>query len=72
MRIFAGGREVEIPTDSEGNVNVEQVREAANIPPERALIQQRSSGENIVMPRHGQVRLNPYDSFMHAPRARRG
>ena len=72
MRIFANGREIDVPTDSMGNVNVEQVRQAVNIPTERTLIQQRNSGENTILPKYGQVRLNPYDRFMDAPIAKRG
>lgn len=72
MKIFAGGREIDVPTDDNGNVNVVEVRRAANIPDDRSLIQQRSSGENFVLPRSGQVSVNPYDRFMGAPRAERG
>ena len=72
MRIFAGGREIDVPTDENGNVDVVEVRRAANIPDNRSLIQQRSSGENFVLPRNGQVNINPYDRFLGAPRAERG
>ena len=72
MRVFAGGREIEIPTDSDGNADVEQIRDAANVPGSRALIRQNPSGQNTVMPRHGRVRISPHDRFMNAPRAKRG
>ena len=72
MRIFAGGREIDVPTDSQGNVDVAEVRQAANIPNNRMLIQQRLDGENHILPRQGQVAINPYDQFMDAPRAVRG
>ncbi len=58
MRIFAAGREIDVPTDENGNVDVVEVRRAANIPDDRSLIQQRSSGENFVLPRSGQVNIN--------------
>lgn len=72
MKIFAGGREIDVPTDDNGNVNVVEVRRAANIPDDRSLIQQKPSGENFILPRSGQVNINPYDRFMGAPRAERG
>ena len=72
MRIFAGGREIDVPTDSQGNVDVAEVRQAANIPNNRMLVQQRPGGENHILPRHGQVTINPNDQFMDAPRAVRG
>lgn len=72
MRIFAGGREVEVPTDDQGNVDVVNVRRAMNIPDNRMLVHQRPTGENVIMPKRGGVNLNPYDQFMDAPVARRG
>lgn len=72
MRIFAGGREIEVPTDSQGNVNVQEVRRAANIPDNRMLVRQMPNGENNLLPRQGQVSINPDDRFMDAPRAVRG
>ncbi len=72
MRIFAGGREIEVPTDSQGNVDAAEVRRAANIPNDRMLVQQSPGGENLILPRQGQVAINPDDKFMDAPRAIRG
>ena len=72
MRIFAGGREIEIPTDSEGNADVQEIRQAVNIPENRMPIIQRDTGENFLLPSHGKIKLNPYDRFLDAPIARRG
>ena len=72
MKIFAGGREIDVPTDSQGNADVAEVRRAANIPNNRMLVQQRPNGENNILPRQGQVAINSYDQFMDAPRAVRG
>jgi hypothetical protein len=72
MRIYAGGREREIPTNSDGDVDAVEVRRAANIPDDRALIMQRSSGENFVVPKRGRIHVNPWDRFMETPRAERG
>ncbi len=72
MKIFAGGREIEVPTDSQGNVNVVDVRRAVNIPNDRMLVQQRPGGENCILPKRGQVAISPDDQFMDAPRAVRG
>ena len=72
MKIFAGGREIEVPTDPEGYVDAVEVRRAANVPNDRMLVQQKPGGENFVLPRSGQVNISPYDRFMDAPRAIRG
>jgi len=72
MRIFAAGREIEVPTDGNGNVDAVEVRRAINIPSDRAIIQQRPSGENHILPRSGRIHLDPYDQFMGAPIAERG
>ena len=72
MKFFAGGREIEVPTDSEGDVDAVEVRRAMGIPNDRVLVQQKPGGENFVLPRSGQVNISPYDRFMDAPRAVRG
>jgi hypothetical protein len=72
MRIYAGGREVEIPTDASGNADVAEVRRAANVPEGRLLIQQKPTGENLILPKNGSVTLHNYDQFMDSPRAVRG
>ena len=72
MRVFAGGREVEVPEDNNGNVNVAEVRRAANIPSGRMLMRQRPNGENDILPTRGNITVSPYDQFMDAPRATRG
>ena len=72
MIIYAGGREVEVPTDDQGTVNVAELRQAANIPGNRMLIHQKPTGENEIVAKYGQVNLNPYDHFMDSPRAVRG
>lgn len=72
MKLFAGGREIDVPTDQNGNVDVVEVRHAANIPDNRQIIQQKPTGENFLLPQKGQVQLNPYDQFLGAPRAERG
>lgn len=72
MRMFAGGREIEIPTDSEGNADVQEIRQAVNIPMNRMPIIQRDTGENFIVPYNGQIQLHPYDRFLDAPIAKRG
>lgn len=72
MRIFAGGREIDVPADDNGRVDVSQLRQAIGCAPDRALIQQEQSGENVVLPKGGKVPLGPYSHFIEAPRAIRG
>ena len=71
MKIFAGGREIEVPT-RDGKANVEDVKRAAGIPDERMLVQQKLDGGNSILPQKGIFDLKPSDRFTDAPRARRG
>lgn len=72
MKLYVGGREIEIPKDEQGKVNVVEVRRQLNLPDNRMLIQQKSTGENVILPDKGQVLLNPYDRFIESGRAVRG
>lgn len=72
MRILSNGREVDIATDENGRADAFEVRRALNIPDDRAIIQQKPSGENFILPRHGQITINPYEHFMDSPRGTRG
>lgn len=69
---MVGGREIQIPTNSDGKVDVQVVRRALEIPPNRALIRQTPSGQNYVVPKQGEIAIDPYDYFLNAPRAIRG
>jgi hypothetical protein len=72
MRILSNGREIDIPTDENGSADAVQVRRTLNIPDDRAIIQQRPTGESFVLPQHGQIKVNPYEHFIESPRAKRG
>lgn len=67
--VFIGGREIEIP---DGRTSVDELREAAGIPPNRMLIRQHHSGTNTMLPRHGDVLVSPQDHYRDAPIAKRG
>jgi hypothetical protein len=71
-RVFCGGREIFVRDDGQGNIDIGQMRQEAGIPPGRALILQKPSGENVVMPRRGQVMVDPYSQFMETSVAKRG
>ena len=68
-RVFIGGREVEV---RDGQMPVEELREVAGIPANRALIRQDYSGANTMLPRRGYIRVNPGDHFRDMPIAKRG
>ncbi len=68
-RMFVGGVEREIRN---GRMSVEELREAAGISPHRVLIQQHHSGANTLLPRRGEVMVNPEDHYRDAPIAIRG
>lgn len=71
MRIFAGGKEVDVPTRG-GRANVVDVKRVAGIPNDRMLIQQKPNGGNTILPQNGEFDLKSSDRFMDAPVARRG
>lgn len=72
MRIFSGGREIEVPTEPQGTMDVVDLRRSVDIPDDRVLVQQKPTGENIILPKTGLVHIHPDDRFMDAPRAVRG
>jgi hypothetical protein len=72
MYTYCGGRAVEIPADADGNIDVEELRKRMDIPNDRVLVQQQSSGRNMVVPRSGSIKVNPSDHFLDGPRSVRG
>ena len=72
MIMYVNGREVEVPSNANGEVDVVDVRRMANVPNDRMLMRQTSAGENIILPTHGAIRTNPYEHFMESARGRRG
>jgi hypothetical protein len=72
MRIIVNGREREVPSDERGNVQAVDVRRAANVPDNRAIIMQKPTGENMIVPKNGHIAIDPYANFIDSPTARRG
>lgn len=73
MKIIMNGIEHEIPSDEQGNVQAVDVRRVANVPEGRAIIMQKPTGENMIVPKNGQIAVNPYGShFIEAPIGTRG
>jgi len=73
MKIMMNGREFDVPSDEQGNVQAVDVRRVANVPDGRTIIMQKPTGENVIMPKHGQIAVNPFGSnFIDAPTAKRG
>jgi len=73
MKIMMNGREFDVPSDERGNVQAVDVRRVANVPDGRAIIQQKPTGENFIVPKKGQIAVNPYENnFIDSPIARRG
>jgi len=71
-RVFAGGREVDIPTDERGYGKVRDIYAKAKIPIQRVLVQQKSNGENCVVPKSGMILLTPEARFMDTCTVKRG
>ena len=67
-----GGREYEIPTESDGAIDVAQAREVIDVTPSEILIEQAPSGENFILPQGGHVQLHPNSQLITAPLIERG
>jgi hypothetical protein len=72
MRIMMNGRQFEVPSDGQGNVQAVDVRRATNVPDGRAIIMQKPTGENVILPKNGQIAANSDSNFIDAPISRRG
>ena len=72
MRVQFCGRELEVPSDERGYVDVTQLRRAVGVPDSRVLVRQDSSGSNHVVPARGAVRLGEYERFADEPISERG
>lgn len=71
-RIWTNGREVTVPQNAEGTVDVQELRQAVGAHTGRMLILRRNSGQNMIVPKKGSVEINPYDHLMDAPKTVRG
>ena len=72
MRVMVNGREIEVPTDSDGSVNSDAIRRAAGIPDDRVLIKQDSAGGNELVNPGDAVVCGPYQHLTDGPIHRRG
>ncbi|AQQ71398.1 hypothetical protein SMSP2_01772 [Limihaloglobus sulfuriphilus] len=72
MRVFAGGREINVPQRSNGRVDARELRNAMGVPDNRVVLQQKPNGGNTIIPRDGELDIKNFERFMEAPRARRG
>jgi len=69
---MVGGREVEIPENVDGRIDVEEVRHQFGLTPIRILIEQLPDGSNRVLPGKGKVHMDPYSHLLDAPQLTRG
>ena len=67
-----GGREVAIPSDSDGRPDATLLGRSLSVPNNRAIIRQTPEGKNYMVPKRGKIDVNPYDYFSEAARAIRG
>ncbi|MFC1601761.1 hypothetical protein ACFL34_05375 [Candidatus Sumerlaeota bacterium] len=72
MRRMVGGREIDIPEDPDGLVDVQDLRETLDVTPSETLIEQTTAGENFMLPMKGHMMLNPASQFIAAPLIERG
>ncbi|MCZ6652358.1 MAG: hypothetical protein O7D91_04955 [Planctomycetota bacterium] len=72
MRQMINGHLVDVPTDSDGSVDSDDLREAAGVPHDRPLILQLPNGSNQLINPGEKMRVKPGQYFMDAPVHRRG
>ena len=66
------GRSLQVPLERDGSIDVDLLRQLANIAPDRALVLQRSDGSNQLIPRGQKLKVQPRSQFVDAPVHRRG
>ncbi|TWU20724.1 hypothetical protein [Bythopirellula polymerisocia] len=72
MQQMVNGRVVDVPLNNDGSLDSDTLREVAAIPKNRTLVQQLSSGENILVNPGQRIRVNPSDYFRDVPDHIRG
>lgn len=72
MRQFINGREMNVPTQQDGSVYVEDIYSAAAIPATRALIRQKKDGSNELLNPGDRIQVHPDDYYIDAPTGKRG
>ena len=72
MKVMINGREIEVPTHSNGSVDSDMLRQAAGIPPTRALVSQKADGSNQVINPGERVSSWPGANYRDLPLHERG
>jgi len=72
MRQLINGREYEIPTHSDGTIDVDTLRRIVGIPGNRALVMQNNDGTNQVVNPGQRLRVNPRQQYSDMPVHKRG
>jgi len=71
-RVFVDGREVEVPRNILGQIDIDSLRERLNLRHGRDLILQRDTGGNFLLPRSGRFRIDPFAYVTEVGKAKRG
>ena len=72
MRNIVNGRIVELPTEADGSIREDLLRRAAGIAADRALIVQMPDGSNRVVNQGERLPVTDDQSFLDAPKHKRG
>ncbi len=72
MRTLINCQEYEIPTNSDGSIDADTLRQAAGIPSNRALIMKKTDGGNDVVNPGQKLQVNPGQHFSDMSLHRRG
>ena len=72
MRRMINGKWVDCNAGPDGQVNTEDLKEAANIPPDRSLVLQAPDGSNRVLPSNVSFAFPKDFNIIDVPAHRRG
>ena len=72
MRQMVNGRVIDVPTEPDGTLDSDYLREAAGVPAERPLILQLPDGRNRLINPGERMHVKPSQYFLDAPAHVRG
>ncbi len=61
---MVNGREIEVPTDADGSIDSDKLREVASVPAKRPLVLQLPDGRNEVINPGEVIKVRPGSHFM--------
>ncbi|MCK4658176.1 MAG: hypothetical protein KAV82_01520 [Phycisphaerae bacterium] len=67
MLCMINGKELDVPTRDDGTIDVDAIKKAAGISPDRLVIRQNRDGSNQVVNPGDEICARPGDHYMDGP-----